>query len=247
MMIAELIDSDDLALLENGLVEKGIPNTYFVTEQMLFFMDMTLQCNEVINLTTITEPREFIRKHFLDALFCYGWQEIEAAERIVDVGTGAGIPGIPLAMAYPEKQFLLMDSLSKRIGFLQTAVDAMGLSNVSVMHMRAEDAGRNPKYREKYDLCVSRALAKLPVLSEYCLPLVRPGGYFYAYKTDNALGEIVDSETARKLLGAPGEVLVRAADAKASLYRHNIMVIKKELRTPETYPRKAGTPAKVPL
>jgi 16S rRNA (guanine527-N7)-methyltransferase len=246
-MIPEYITEEQIAFLQGNLEERNIPFSERMTETLFLYMDMALEYNKNINLTTITEPDEFIEKHFLDSLFCYGWDEIEEAKDIVDVGTGAGFPGIPLALAYPWKNFVLMDSLGKRVTFIESAIEALEIPNATAVHIRAEDAGRSSLYRERFDLCVSRALARLPVLCEYCLPLVKTGGFFYAYKTDGAAAEIPESEAARKLLGAPGEVVLRAEERKESKYRHNIMVLRKEKPTPKTYPRKAGTPAKVPL
>jgi 16S rRNA (guanine527-N7)-methyltransferase len=241
--------------LKRELNRLGIADAERVEALMLTFMRLVLERNETINLTHIIEEDEFIEKHLLDSVACYGWPEIEAAEHIVDVGTGAGFPGVPLAIVYPEKRFLLIDSLEKRIEFLSDAVAALGLENISSFHSRAEDAGRNKDFREHFDLCVSRAVGKLSVLSEYCLPLVKVGGGFYAYKTLNAVAEIEESCLARELLGGASDVEVRAAGlkdcmsgfARSSTSGHNTMVMKKIRHTPQTYPRKAGTPGRVPL
>jgi 16S rRNA (guanine527-N7)-methyltransferase len=217
--------------------------------KMLKFMKLVLKKNEVINLTTITERDEFIDKHLIDSVACYGWPEIGSAEEIVDVGTGAGFPGVPLAILYPEKHFVLVDSLAKRIDFLREALTELKIENIDPVHSRAEDMGRDKGYRESFDLCLGRAVGKLSVLLEYCLPLVKTGGEFYAYKTEGASTEIEESKSARFLLGGSKEVEVRPTGKSVPLssFGHNIMVIKKERPTPKTYPRKAGTPAKVPL
>ncbi|MDR1954178.1 MAG: 16S rRNA (guanine(527)-N(7))-methyltransferase RsmG [Clostridiales Family XIII bacterium] len=241
--------------LKQQLNKLGIADAESAEARMLTFMRLVLERNETINLTSITGEDEFIDKHFLDSVACYGWPEIEAAEHIVDVGTGAGFPGVPLAIVYPEKRFLLIDSLGKRIDFLREATAAMKLENISVLHSRAEDAGRNKEFRERFDLCVSRAVGNLSVLSEYCLPFVKVGGRFYAYKTLNAVSEIEDSCIARELLGGASAVDVRTAGwngcppeaATTGVSGHNIMVMKKVRPTPRTYPRKAGTPGRVPL
>lgn len=211
------------------------------------FMDLVLEKNEYINLTTITDREEFEVKHLMDSIICYGWPEIDNANKIVDVGSGAGFPGVPLAILYPEKSFLLMDSLNKRLEFINEATEKLGIKNVQVLHTRAEDAGQNPKYREKYDVVLSRALSNLSTLSEYCLPLIKVGGCLYAYKTKGTLNEIDDSELARKLLGGSSEVEIREREIPGFHLDHNVLIIKKERNTPNTYPRKAGTPSKVPL
>jgi 16S rRNA (guanine527-N7)-methyltransferase len=241
--------------LKQELNKLGIADAERAETLMLTFMRLVLERNENINLTHIVEEDEFVEKHLLDSVACYGWPEIEAAEHIVDVGTGAGFPGVPLAIVYTEKRFLLIDSLGKRIEFLREAAAALNLKNVTLLHSRAEDAGRNKDFRERFDLCVSRAVGKLSVLSEYCLPFVKVGGGFYAYKTLNAVSEIEDSCLARELLGGASDMEVRTAGlsghtsecASSNISGHNIMVIKKIRHTPHTYPRKAGTPGRVPL
>jgi 16S rRNA (guanine527-N7)-methyltransferase len=239
-----------IAALEDFGARRG--NVAEAAEKMLAFEDLVLERNEIINLTAITERDEFLVKHLIDSCACYGWPEIEAAARIVDIGTGAGFPGVPLALLYPEKTFLLIDSLAKRTDFIAEAAGKLGLSNVSVLHARVEDAGRDSQLRESFDLCVTRAVAAMPVLEEYCLPLIRPGGCMYAYKTKQAEGEIADGELARKLLGGSSDAESRPVGTEihgaASLpFSRRIFIIKKESPTPATYPRKAGIPGKIPL
>lgn len=233
--------------LRYALEYLGAPHNEEALNKLYDFMDMVLERNEVINLTTITEKDEFETKHIMDSIVCYGWPEISEAKNIVDVGTGAGFPGIPLAILYPEKKFLLVDSLNKRLEFIKEATETLNIKNVEVLHGRAEDIGQNSKYREKFDLCLSRALANLSTLSEYCLPLIKPGGFLYAYKTKGTLNEIEDSAMARKLLGGSDDVEIRESKIPGFNLEHNILVIKKIRNTPKTYPRKAGTPSKVPL
>jgi 16S rRNA (guanine527-N7)-methyltransferase len=221
-------------------------------EKMLAFEDLVLERNEIINLTAITEREELFTKHLVDSSSCYGWPEIEEAKRVVDIGTGAGYPGVPLAILYPKKSFTLIDSLGKRTDFIMEATEKLGITNVSALHARAEDAGRNTELRETFDLCVTRAVAAMPVLEEYCLPLVKIGGYMYAYKTKNAEGELVDGELARSLLGgsreAESRVAVGIGASSADLpFSRRIFIIRKNRATPLSYPRKAGVPSKVPL
>ena len=236
-----------MEILENGLKSCGLHNAIMggVQKQLIAFMEMVLKKNEEINLTTIIEPHEFIEKHLLDSLSCYHWEEIEAARRIVDIGTGAGFPGIPLALAYPDKNFVLIDSLRKRIDFLRNACAELKLNNVDLIHARAEDAARDESLRESFDLCVSRAVSKFSVLAEYCLPFVKRRGFFYAFKTKKALEELDAGGLALRLLGAASDVEIR--ESLKTGYGHIIMVVKKERTTPASYPRSAGIPAKVPL
>ncbi|MDR1028642.1 MAG: 16S rRNA (guanine(527)-N(7))-methyltransferase RsmG [Clostridiales Family XIII bacterium] len=240
---------DESGGLERGLASLGVAEAAKAAAAMTAFMDAVLERNEIINLTSITDRAEFEIKHLLDSLTCYGWPEIEAAKRIVDVGTGAGFPGVPLAIVCPEKRFLLMDALGKRIEFLKDAVSALNLTNVELLHSRAEDAGRDARLRERFDLCVCRAVGKLPVLAEYCFPLVKPGGSIYAYKTLNAAAETEAGLSAIRLLGGAAEADTRrtGTDERSSVSGHSIVVLKKIRRTPNTYPRRAGTPGKVPL
>jgi 16S rRNA (guanine527-N7)-methyltransferase len=233
--------------LKQVLDELGVPSDIDAVGKFEEFMNLVLEKNEYINLTTIIDRDEFELKHLVDSVICYGWREIENAVNIIDIGTGAGFPGVPLAILYPNKSFLLVDSLNKRLEFIKEATKKLDINNVEVFHGRAEDVGRNPKYRESFDLCVSRACANLSTLSEYCLPLVKLNGYFYAYKTKRSENEIEESELARKLLGGSNEVEIR--DGKISQFGldHNVWVTKKIRNTPNTYPRKVGTPSKVPL
>jgi 16S rRNA (guanine527-N7)-methyltransferase len=236
--------------LISALDELGVRNfgeAEQAAQKMLEFEDLLLKRNEVINLTAITDRDEFLIKHFVDSCACYGWAEIEAAARIVDVGTGAGFPGIPLALLYPEKTFILIDSLGKRTDFITEAAEKLCISNVQALHMRAEDAGREPNLRESFDLCVTRAVAAMPVLEEYCLPLIKTGGFMYAYKTKNAESELADGELARSLLGGSRDAESRPVDNNDLPYSRRVFVIKKDRPTPESYPRKAGIPSKIPL
>ena len=209
------------------------------------YYEMLIEKNKVMNLTAITEFDEVLVKHFADSLsICTIIPD--DVKSVCDLGTGAGFPGIPMAIAYPDLQFTLIDSLNKRIKFLQEVVDALGLTNVTLVHARAEEAGRNKLYREQYDLVVSRAVANISTLSEYCLPLVKVGGYFISFKSGDIEDEIKQSGKAISKLGGKLQkpVLFNLPDTNIS---RSFLVIDKEKSTPKAYPRKAGTPSKEPL
>lgn len=233
-------------LLKEGLSALQIPLSPETADRFLSYMEGILSWNEKVNLTAITDREEFIRKHFLDSLTCYEFPEMKKASKIIDVGTGAGFPGIPLALLFPEKHFVLMDSLKKRLKIIDELAESIGIKNVQTLHGRAEDLAKMPNHREGYDLCVSRAVANLAVLSEYTLPFLKVGGTLLAYKGPEALQEIKTSEKAIRLLGGAlteeRRVLIPGLEAS-----HVILVIDKINTTPAAYPRKAGTPAKEPL
>ncbi|SDB52423.1 16S rRNA (guanine527-N7)-methyltransferase [Pseudobutyrivibrio sp. YE44] len=214
-------------------------------KQLDTFYEMLIDKNKVMNLTAITEFDEVVVKHFVDSLsICTVLPE--SVQTVCDLGTGAGFPGIPMAIAYPDLQFTLIDSLNKRIKFLQDVVDAIGLTNVTLIHSRAEEAGRNKLYREQFDLVVSRAVANIATLSEYCLPLVNIGGYFISFKSGDVDAEIVESGSAVKKLGGSMEKPVYFILPDTDISR-SFLIINKEKNTPKAYPRKAGTPSKEPL
>ena len=214
-------------------------------DQLDLFYDLLVEKNKVMNLTAITEFNEVQLKHFVDSLsICTVLPE--NVKTVCDLGTGAGFPGIPMAIAYPDIQFTLIDSLNKRIKFLEEVVNKLGLTNVTLIHARAEEAGRNKLYREQFDLVVSRAVANIATLSEYCLPLVAVGGKFISFKSGDIDKEIDESGSAIKKLGGklnnPIYFTLPDTDIKRSF-----VIIDKEKNTPKAYPRKAGTPSKEPL
>lgn len=210
------------------------------------YMELILEWNDKVNLTSITQPEEFIKKHYVDSIAICAFTQMKDATSIIDVGTGAGFPGIPLAILYPEKKFLLMDSLNKRVKIIEELSREIGLSNVTFRHGRAEELAQNKNYREQFDLCVSRAVANLAVLSEYCLPFVKVNGWFAAYKTIAAEQELKESLGAMELLGGRLEEN-KQLNIKGYDLDHRIVLIKKVKKTLSKYPRKAGTPAKEPL
>jgi 16S rRNA (guanine527-N7)-methyltransferase len=232
--------------LLNALEDMGIAYQEDTASQFQRYMDLILEWNEKVNLTTITDKDEFIRKHYIDSIAICRFPQFKNADSIIDVGTGAGFPGIPLAILNPDKEFVLLDSLNKRIKIISDAAKEIGLENVRFLHGRAEEFAHKKEYRECFDLCVSRAVANLAVLSEYCLPFVRVGGWFAAYKSAAAEEEITEGGKAVKLLG--GEL---KENCKLNIMDfdldHRILMIKKTKNTISKYPRKAGTPAKEPL
>ena len=199
-----------------------------------------------MNLTGITDYREVVQKHFVDSLSLVYAADIMKLESMIDVGTGAGFPGVPLKIAFPHLKIVLLDSLNKRILFLNELIDKLRLENITAIHGRAEDAARKKEYRESFDICVSRAVANLSSLSEYCIPFVKKNGFFISYKSTNIDNEIRDAKKALFLLGG------KCVDKKEfylpdSDIGRSLIVIRKEKATPSKYPRKAGLPSKEPL
>ena len=208
------------------------------------YMELLLEWNEKINLTAITEEDEVILKHFVDSMTVLKY--IDDGASIVDVGTGAGFPGIPVSIANDNVNVTLVDSLNKRINFLQEVISEINLTNIKAIHSRAEDFGQNKEHREKYDISVSRAVANLSVLVEYLLPLVKVGGKCICMKGSEVEEEITNAKFAIKELGGKIEVVDEFCLPGTDIKR-NIIVIRKEKETPKKYPRKSGTPSKQPL
>lgn len=208
-----------------------------------------LAWNEVMNLTAITEISDIYTKHFLDSLSIVGvipQDQLGTDLTLIDVGTGAGFPGLPIAIAFPQIHVTLMDSLNKRCKFLQDTIDKLGLTNADVVHARAEDLARDKKYREMYDICVSRAVANLSTLSEYCLPFVKKGGYFLAYKSEKIGEELKAGQKAVSVLGGT-IVQMMSFRLPETDYGRTLVLVRKDKVAPEKYPRKAGTPSKEPI
>ncbi len=238
----------DLTLLKEYM------DTFEITlsdEQLSWFCDyyeMLIEKNKVMNLTSITDPEDFVTKHLIDSLSLISVVDDIAVKdyRIIDVGTGAGFPGIPLKIAFPNLKITLFDSLNKRIIFLQEVIDSLGLEDISAIHGRAEEFGKNADYREKYDICVSRAVANLSTLSEYCLPFVSVGGRFISYKTDSIDEELADAKKAISLLGG-GKCNVNKYELYSTDAIRSLLIVNKEKPSPNKYPRKAPLPSKSPL
>lgn len=211
------------------------------------YYEMLIEKNKVMNLTAITEREEVILKHFIDSLALAGYVKLwEKPYKIIDVGTGAGFPGIPLKIVFPNLQVTLFDSLNKRIKFLQEVIDALNLNKISAVHGRAEEGARDKAMREKYDFVVSRAVANMAVLAEYCIPFVKVGGYFIPYKTGTVEEEITQGKKAIQILGGKVEKVEKLMLPNSDISR-SFVFISKEKQTPKTYPRKAGTANKQPL
>ena len=240
--------SYDLTKFKHGLEELNITLTDEQIEQFLQYYEMLVEKNKVMNLTGITEYEEVIQKHVLDSLSLIRVIPDIASQKltVIDLGTGAGFPGIPLKIAFTELEITLMDSLNKRILFLQEVIDALGLKKVSAVHGRAEEMASNATHRQQYDLCVSRAVSNLAVLTEYCLPFVKKGGLFVSYKSADSDAEIQEGKKAISILGGKLTSVDKFQLPDSDL-RRALVCIKKVKDTPKKYPRKAGTPAKLPL
>lgn len=223
----------------------------------MLYMKLLLQWNEKMNLTAITKEEDIITKHFVDSISILHGISIEDNAAVIDVGTGAGFPGIPIKIMRPTIQLTLLDSLQKRITFLEEVVDQLKLTDVTCVHARAEDGGKDSQYREKFDYCVSRAVARLSVLAEYTLPFVRVGGKLICLKGPEAELELKEAQTALQLLGVGqgdeqerdfGEnCIIKPVEIPFSDLHHHMIVITKLSQTPIQYPRKSGKIGKKPL
>lgn len=231
---------------EKDMKSLGVHLTEKQIDQFLTYYELLVKWNEVMNLTAITDYDEVMKKHFVDSASLIKAFDVSKDSTVIDIGTGAGFPGLALKIAYPNLKVTLLDSLNKRINFLNEVIDTLGLTDVETIHGRAEDFAKPGKLREKYDLCVSRAVANLSTLSEYCLPYVKVGGYFIPYKSEKIPQEITDATKGISILGGKIENQVAFELPDSDIYR-NLVVIKKEKLTPGKYPRKAGLPAKEPI
>lgn len=228
------------------LTELGIHLTEDQRNKFHKYYEMLTEWNKVMNLTGITEYDEVNEKHFIDSLSVIKAVDMRDIHSVIDIGTGAGFPGIPLKIAYPHLHLVLLDSLQKRIKFLQAVIEELGLEDIETLHGRAEDYAKRAEYREQFDICVSRAVANLSSLSEYCIPYIRVGGIFISYKSGDVDDEVKQSEKAVRILGGKINEIIKFQLPGTEIGRSFVKIEKIE-QTKKKYPRKAGMPVKEPL
>lgn len=236
----------NLVRFQSGLEELGLALGDNQLRQLLHYYELLVEWNGFMNLTAITEFEEVCTKHFLDSLSLCKALDCAKPLSVMDIGTGAGFPGIPLKIAFPNWNITLLDSLGKRVKFLNEVIRQLGLEGIEAIHGRAEDFAKPDLFRERFDVCVSRAVANLSSLSEYCLPYVKTGGFFVSYKSEKLAEEMEAAKKAVSLLGGAFEKQVDFVLPNSDIYR-SLVVIKKEKATPKKYPRKAGLPTREPL
>ena len=233
-------------IFEEKLAHLGITLDEKQKQQFNRYFEILVEWNKVMNLTGITEYEEVNEKHFVDSLSLVKAADIKNIKSVIDIGTGAGFPGVPLKIAFPHLEIVLLDSLNKRVKFLNAVIDELGLEGIKTLHGRAEDYAKQTEYREKFDLCVSRAVANLATLSEYCLPYVNKGGMFIPYKSGEIDEEVQNSKKAIHLLGGQLDDVIKFQLPGTEIGR-SFVKIKKVSNTNKKYPRKAGLPTKEPL
>ncbi|WP_195940989.1 16S rRNA (guanine(527)-N(7))-methyltransferase RsmG [Romboutsia sp. 1001713B170131_170501_G6] len=233
-------------MLRQGLKDFGIEPSDKMLNDFKVYRELLVDWNQKMNLTGIEEEKEVYIKHFLDSVSAVVNGYIKDGMSIIDVGTGAGFPGLPLKICLENTNVTLLDSLNKRINFLKEVSNTLGLTNMEFIHGRAEDFGKSEQYREQYDIATARAVAGLPILMEFCVPFVKVGGYFVCLKGPNANLELEESKAAMDVLGLEFIEKIDVELPETDL-DHNILVFKKVRNTPEKYPRKAGKPAKSPI
>lgn len=233
-------------IFEQKLNEIGVKLDDIQKQQFFKFYELLVEWNKVMNLTGITEYEEVNEKHFVDSLSIVKAVDMNQVKSVIDIGTGAGFPGIPLKIAFPHLKVVLLDSLNKRIKFLNTVIEELNLENIETIHGRAEDFAKRAEYREQFDLCVSRAVANLATLSEYCIPYVKRDGLFVPYKSGEIDQEVEQSKKAVHVLGGKIENVVKFQLPGTEIGR-SFVNIKKVQNTAKRFPRKAGLPAKEPI
>ena len=241
-----LSNTYDSTLFEKDLSDLGLSLSKEQIEKFLRYYELLIEWNEKINLTAITTYEDVLKKHFVDSLSLCKAMDVDQGLTVIDVGTGAGFPGLALKIAFPNLKMTLLDSLQKRIVFLNQVIEELKLSDIETIHGRAEDYAGKAEYREGFDLCVSRAVANLSTLSEYCLPFVKMGGQFISYKSEKIEEEMKQAKNAISILGGEVKKQVEFTLPSSDIYR-NLVVIEKKKNTPKKYPRKAGLPSKEPL
>ena len=237
---------NNLEILKAGIEGFNLEASDEKLEKLKKYREILVEWNKVMNLTGIEEEREVFIKHFLDSISAVTNGYINDNVSLIDVGTGAGFPGMPLKICLDNLQLTLLDSLNKRINFLNLVVRELGLKNVKTIHSRAEDGARKPELREKFDVATSRAVANMAVLSEFCMPYVKKDGYFVALKGPAIDEELENGSNAIKILGGELQGIIEISIEETDL-KHNIVEVKKVKNCPKTYPRKAGTVNKKPL
>lgn len=233
-------------LLKRKLKELSLELEDEKIHQFIRFYEILVEWNQKMNLTAITEYEDVVEKHFIDSLSIVKTIELNQEMRVIDIGTGAGFPGIPLKIAFPHLEITLLDSLNKRVRFLEYVIGELSLKNIKAIHGRAEDYAHQKEYRETYDLCVSRAVANLSTLSEYCLPYVKKEGSFISYKSGEIAEEVNASEKAIDILGGRISDILKFSLPGTDISR-SFVQIEKVRNTGKKYPRKAGLPSKEPL
>lgn len=239
------MNQEKIAYIQSKIEAIGLSVSQKQADQLYRYYEMLIEKNKVMNLTGITEFDEVVRKHFLDSLMIATKVDMSKVGSMIDVGTGAGLPGIPIKILFPHIEVLLLDSLNKRLVFLQEVIEDLELENIDVLHSRAEDAGKG-KQRQYYDLCVSRAVANLSSLTELCLPLVKVGGSFVSYKSGEIEEEAQKAQRAVKLLGGKKPQIKKFVLPESDDER-SLVIIEKIKDTPKNFPRKAGLPIKKPI
>ncbi|MEG2783981.1 MAG: 16S rRNA (guanine(527)-N(7))-methyltransferase RsmG [Lachnospiraceae bacterium] len=231
---------------ENKLAKLDIILSEKQKEQFDVYYKLLIEWNQVMNLTGITEYQEVQEKHFIDSLSLVNAIDMSTINSLIDVGTGAGFPGIPLKIVFPELEVVLLDSLNKRVKFLDDIISKLQLKGITAIHGRAEDYAKEKKYRESFDLCVSRAVAHLATLTEYCIPYIKVGGFFVSYKAGEIDAEVSESKKAIGMLGGELTEIIKFTLPSSDIAR-SFIKIRKIKKTGKKYPRKSGLPAKEPL
>lgn len=236
----------NIDILKQGIEDFGIETNEKMLEDFEEYKELLVEWNQKMNLTGIEDEKEVFIKHFLDSVSAVTKGYIQNGMSLIDVGTGAGFPGMPLRICLPELKVTLLDSLNKRINFLQEVANKLSIEDIKFIHGRAEDFGKKEEYREQYDIATARAVAGLPVLMEFCVPFIKVGGYFVCLKGPNANLELEESKKAMEVLGVE---YIEKIDIKLPEIdlNHNILIFKKVKNTPSKYPRKAGKVSKNPI